>query len=375
MSVSKRELKNGILYRYQFTVRGKRISSRTIYETRAQAERAEAAHREKLMAQSPGGLSYLIEKRVESFQTYRRSPDYIKESERYFAKMLEAWGDVPVDSITKPQVHRLVMAEADRLSDKEKTFHKVNAMIRVMKAFFNYCIDIHDIQMKNPVKGIKLFPVSRNSKYIPSATDIQNMEKALNPEQLKLFRFVLETGCRITEALELTVLDVEKEYVIFRSRKSHHSDEVTRKVPRPDCLKDEDLPKTGYVFTAWTSIPRFLSDVQAKMYNANKSDESDDFDDAQPDRYPKKRNGLYIYRPNRWNWHNLRHRAATIWASQNMPIIEIMYRLGHNNLVTTLGYLQLLGFTKFDLSAPSMANYRKKNPVPNSSSSKKAMIK
>jgi integrase len=47
----------------------------------------------------------------------------------------------------------------------------------------------------------------------------------------------------------------------------------------------------------------------------------------------------------RWNWHCLRHRRASIWANDKMPLIEIMQRLGHSNLGTTQRYLQLLGFT------------------------------
>ena len=148
MSVFMRELKRGIMYRYQFSFREKKFTSPAIYGTRLQAEKAEGALREKLKTQITGGLSELIEKRVEDFHANRNSPDYIKESKRYFAKMLRTWGDVPVTSITVPRVHRFVRDEAVRLGENGKTCHKVNALIRVMKAFFNYCINVHGIQWK-----------------------------------------------------------------------------------------------------------------------------------------------------------------------------------------------------------------------------------
>jgi hypothetical protein len=48
----------------------------------------------------------------------------------------------------------------------------------------------------------------------------------------------------------------------------------------------------------------------------------------------------------KWSWHNLRHRRASIWATNGLTTFEIMSRLGHSNLSTTMIYLQLLGFTR-----------------------------
>ena len=67
----------------------------------------------------------------------------------------------------------------------------------------------------------------------------------------------------------------------------------------------------GKVFKDWESYPRFLEDLT-----------------------------------DNWNWHNLRHRRASIWANNGLTTFEIMVRLGHSNLSTTMKYLQLLGFTR-----------------------------
>lgn len=82
----------------------------------------------------------------------------------------------------------------------------------------------------------------------------------------------------------------------------------------PDCINGID--RCGDFFPEWKAYPRFLKE-KVKELDLNS-----------------------------WNWHNLRHRRASIWAHSGMAIFEIMIRLGHNNLSTTQKYLQLLGFTR-----------------------------
>ena len=73
---------------------------------------------------------------------------------------------------------------------------------------------------------------------------------------------------------------------------------------------------TGQIFGRWNNKPKFL------------------------ERYVKK------FGMKRWNWHNLRHRRASIWAKEERTLLEIMQLLGHSNLSTTQKYLQILGHIK-----------------------------
>jgi integrase len=47
------------------------------------------------------------------------------------------------------------------------------------------------------------------------------------------------------------------------------------------------------------------------------------------------------------HWHAFRHRKASIMAQNNVPLIEIMNFLGHDNIEVTQNYLRLLGYTKY----------------------------
>jgi integrase len=164
---------------------------------------------------------------------------------------------------------------------------------------------------------------TKDRKYIPSDWDMYNARSNLNRPQKKLFDFVDQTGCRIDEALRLRRKDVDEDYVTLWTREAKNSDLTPRLIPRPDCLKDKNLPpgEDDRVFSTWSRYPRFIDEA---IYGLQKDD------------------------PNvkKWSWHNLRHRRASLWAKGGMPTIEIMERLGHNNIETTMKYLQLLGFSR-----------------------------
>ena len=85
-------------------------------------------------------------------------------------------------------------------------------------------------------------------------------------------------------------------------------------LPKPECIND--LEGKGKIFN-YSRLPRFLERKISKLGQKT------------------------------WSWHCLRHRRASIWANNGMNLFEISHRLGHTNLKTTQGYLQLLGFTKF----------------------------
>jgi len=95
------------------------------------------------------------------------------------------------------------------------------------------------------------------------------------------------------------------------TRKARNSNLTPRRIPKPDCLKIID--GTGKVFH-YSTLPRFLERKIAKLNQKVCS------------------------------WHSLRHLRASMWANSGMPLIEIMHRLGHSNISTTQGYLQLLGY-------------------------------
>jgi integrase len=205
------------------------------------------------------------------------------------------------------------MAEAARLKKTNRGNYKVNSMLRSLKALFGYARKVHEIEHQ-PCRDIDFYPITISLKRIPSDKDIEAVKAKCNPEQKALIDFVDQTGCRIMEAIRFTYEDVDGDLIALWTRKSKNSNLTPRRIPKPDCLSGRGK---GRVFNEWDAYPRFLEDKIKEL--------------DQP----------------KWNWHNLRHRRASLWAKSGMPIFELMVRLGHSNLQTTQRYLQLLGFTRF----------------------------
>jgi integrase len=334
----------GWKWRFYGSYKGRKFTSPAIYDTDAEALVAREEKLKELAYQegAKSNLFHLARERVLDLQL-ERSMKYAKESEEYLEKAKAEWGDVPVQSITKAQAKRLLNKEARRLQKAGKQNYGANALLRCLKSFFQYAIDYHDIVMPNPMKGIPQFSIDKEDKFIPTGYDVWHIKEFyLTEKQRELVEFVEETGCRIGEALRFTVDDIDysRDQIILRTRKARHSDLTPRRIPKPKCLAMIDLPKSGKVFSTWSTYPTFLK-VAVKKAIAE-YDESMANDGEGIVFWDKKDLRLLP-----WCWHNLRHKAASEWADSGMPLIQIMNRLGHTNIGTTQIYLRALGFDEY----------------------------
>lgn len=306
-----RKLKIGVRWFYKFDFHGKTHRSKAIYHSKGEAKKAEAdwlADVDERM-RNPGSLPLfeLFHERLDYLET-KKSTDYYKENKRYFKMCLAEWGNIATDQVTKKMVSDFLLKESKRFKQEEKTNYKVNALLRSLKATFNYAIKTHDLDMKNPCAYVEFYSIDTKLKYIPTDKEMIELAARLTTNQKLLFDFVDQTGCRIMEAIRLKFSDISGDLVTLYTRKAKNSNLTPRRIPIPECLVG--LSGEGAVFKDWNGYPRFLE---------GKVD---------------------------WNWHNLRHRRASIWANSGMTTFEIMSRLGHANLQTTMRYLQLLGYSR-----------------------------
>lgn len=318
MGVYKRKLAKGIRWYYSGQYQGQKYFSKAMYLTKIECQKAE---REKLIElernidkpQNEMMLVDVMNARLDEIKA-NHSYHYYKENQRYYKMLLEQVGNISVTAVSKAQINTFLLEYSKNLRGRGRTNHGANAMLRSIKALFNYAIRIFDIDTRNPCVGIKLFPVDINLKYIPSEQEIALVRDALDNEECFLFDFVEQTGCRISEALRLRFEDIQEGLVTLWTRKAKNSNLTPRRIPIPECLTDGK--GIGQIFGRWNNKPKFL------------------------ERYVR-RLGL-----NRWNWHNLRHRRASLWAKEGRTLLEIMQLLGHSNLSTTQKYLQILGHIK-----------------------------
>jgi integrase len=306
-----RKVSIGSRWFYKFDYHGKTYRSQTIYLTKGDARKAEAERLSEVdeRMRNPDSLPLfeLFHGRLD-YLKIKKSAGYYEENKRYFKKCLAEWGNISADQVTKKMVSDLLLKESKRFMQQGMTNFKVNALLRSLKAAFNHAIKHHDLNMKNPCMYVEFFSIDTKLKHIPSDQEIDELRERLTTKQRLLFDFVDQSGCRIMEAIRLQYSDISGNLVTLYTRKAKNSNLTPRRIPIPECLAGHS--GEGAVFKDWKINPRFL-EGKAK-----------------------------------WSWHNLRHRRASIWASSGMTTFEIMTRLGHANIQTTMRYLQLLGFSR-----------------------------
>jgi integrase len=300
-------------------IRCKTFFSSAIYLTKNEARKAENAKYEKVSSQvrNPSekpilSLLEAINERLD-YVEIKKSKDYYKDNKRYYKILLEEVGDILFTEVKKSQIEDLLLKTSKKQKALGRDNYVINAMLNVYKALFNYIIDKHDLNIKNPCNKIAKFSIKKKLKYIPSDKDIKAVKAICDEGQIMLIDFVMDTACRISEAIRVTGKDILEDSVILYTKKSLNSNLVPRKLPKPDSIKNIILKPDERLFNRWSDCPRFLEDKVKELGQRN------------------------------WSWHNLRHRKASIWHNkEKRPLYEVMVLLGHSNLKTTQGYLQLI---------------------------------
>lgn len=319
MAQYSKRIKVGLRWYYKFDYQRTTYRSNAIYLSKSDAKKAESNRfkevAENISNSSPKPILSLLEvinERLDYVQV-KKSKDYYKDNKRYYSILLNTLGDIPINTISRKNINDLLFSIASEAKEAGRDNYAINYMLTLFKALFNYVIENHELEIRNPCLGIKPFSVKKKLKYIPSDDDINAIKKICDEKQNLLIDFVMDTAARISEALRFSGRDMLADSVVLYTRKSHNSDLVPRKLPKPDCIKNVILSPDEKLFSRWSDAPRFLEDKVKEL--GQKS----------------------------WSWHNLRHRKASIWHNkEKRPLYEVMVLLGHSNLKTTQGYLQLI---------------------------------
>lgn len=311
-----RKLSKKVRWYFKFDFDGKTYFSKAIYMSKSEAKKAETEKFSEVQESykypnKPQDISLLqaINERLDTIKV-KKSKKYYNESRYYLGIVLNCLGKKILNEISKAEINNLLLQIATGLKNNGQDNFKVNALLRVLKAMFNQTIINHDLYFKNPATGIKQFPIRKQLKYIPSDEDIKQVKLICNNRQNLLIDFVMVTGARIGECFNVKGSDIFPDYVVLYTRKSRDSNLVPRKIPLSlslPTLKPDEL-----LFPEWQEKPKFLS-RKVRFLN------------QQP-----------------WNWHNLRHRYASKLSKEGKPLFEIMMLLGHSQIKTTQGYLQLI---------------------------------
>ena len=196
MPIYQKALTKGIRFFYKFDLNGKIYRSNAIYLTKGEAKKAEAEeyqkadYRQRHPKQSQEiGIKQAIDERLD-YVKVRKSKSYYEDSRRYLSILYNQFNTL--SEVTKLDIEKILQEEVYRGE------YTVNAILRAFKAFFNFTIQNHDLDIKNPCQYIKPFAIEKRIKYIPTDDEINKVLQVCTLEQRKLIEFLRDTGARLS---------------------------------------------------------------------------------------------------------------------------------------------------------------------------------
>lgn len=191
--------------------------------------------------------------RIEDFLLYCTSRNLSPKTLKSYESTLKLFGDYltkilrvnDVEDVTKTHIRHYVKSLQERgkytcmeekgnnnplvRTDRGKpiSVNTINNYVRNIKVFFNWLSDEDEIE-KNPVEKIKLLKGSERFKPILSEQEINAILNSFDKTKFNDYRnyvmtlLFLDTGCRISECLEIKVEDVNliNQVVILRFTKN-----------------------------------------------------------------------------------------------------------------------------------------------------------
>jgi integrase len=335
MAVYKRGEK-GVFY-MNFTVDGKRVFKSTGKFTKKEAKHAEAMERQKLMEQAsltPQELSsrtLLSEAIDQVYQTRWKNNKDGEQSRTRALRLIALIGDMPVGTINEDAV-RLLTFELEATNVKSAT---VNRYLEVLKTILRYKRQEWDfIHLKKQPKGrIRVLTKVEEENSVKLLRDtVHSSRRHFYPQVSDLVEVLLDTGCRLSEMLNLKYDDVNYETNLISI-----------------WINKGDRPR---------SIP-MTSRVRTILMTRQKTDKTKPFNvtiDQADKAWAWVRKEMELEKDTQYVLHSLRHTCATRLVNRGVDLYVVKEWLGHSSIQVTERYAHLAP-SKLAHAATILENY------------------
>ena len=266
-------------------------------------------------------LSYIQAERRYSSLTVKA---YLRDLERYYEFMENAYGVNRVEEMSTPMVKSFLVA----LKEKGLSNRSINRMISTLKTFYKYCMR-EGLVEKNPMVGVKNLKLPKSLVKFVSEGDINKVsfenrdEYTIKRDEL-LFELLYQTGMRKAELIGLRDSDVD---VLGMRLKVLGKRDKERFIP----VSRELLSMIGHYQALRDG--RFDVRTDRLMLNDRGEEMSPYFVYDKVHRMLEGVTSLKQKSP-----HVLRHTFATHLLDEGANLVAIQKLLGHTDLATTQVY-------------------------------------
>ena len=248
-----------------------------------------------------------------------------------------------VDDITADDI-RYYMAV--RLQRDKVTKTTVGNEIRCVSSFFTWLQD-QEIITRNPMRKVDRLKERKTKKKAFTELEIERLRGACRDERERfIVEFLLSTGCRVTETVNVLISDINGEQILVRGK--GEKDRYVYLNARAQYALEQYLNQrtdcNPYLFPRGICVTKCDKEgvSPGKMHEWWKHKEMIDeghFDKSSLEAATRKlalRGGVEKANP-----HKFRRTCATMALRRGMPIEQVSKMLGHEALDTTKIYLDL----------------------------------
>lgn len=300
-------------------------TKRVAQQRRAQIESLLAMNKNpKLSVKHNSGVSLSELKKTDAeWCSSRKRPRTIKINGWCLDRLISWYGDKRVDEISRTTIEQYMNHLRDEINCNETT---VNLQLRTLKAIFQRAVEEHNYLSEHPFRKLKPFASGMKAdkpKFLSQDQVKILLESIDNPNFHRLVQFYLLTGCRRTEAIELTWNDIDEQSNVLYLGQFDSQTKLRRSFPLTDEINKllvevkEDSEDNELVFWRYSKYPPEIS--RRFQYIRNHVD------------------GL----PKELTTHLLRHTFASHLVMQGIDLTTIASLLGHSTAKITELYAHL----------------------------------
>lgn len=258
---------------------------------------------------------------ISSFLIYKKS----------FKHLTRILGNKRIDFIT---VNDVECFKSARLNEVKKT--TVNIELRTLKSMFNVLKKLGYLQI-NPFNNVKFFKIEEKEVLSFNDKEIAELLNAIKEPIFKnIVLFALNTGCRISEIINLQWNDVDFENMVINIRNKENF--------KTKSGKNRQIPLTNLLLELFNNIKQVQNNI-IPIYNAGgyvfisnlyKTKYSRHTITEKLKEYLRKLNF-----PEKFHFHCLRHTYITNLVKAGVNINYIKLLAGHGDLKTTERYVHI----------------------------------
>ena len=234
--------------------------------------------------------------------------------------LIKRWGNLPVSKVDKSSVITL----RDDLLKMGRSGETINHYFNTISKLFQMLNDEWDLEIPNPIKGIKRMPPSKGrSKRVNLELEsllLNGCDQLLLPLLSSIIQFALQTGMRRGELMGLTWANVEL------SNRKAYLHQTKNGEPR-------QVPLTRQAMAVLESLPKDCERVFPMGMSGLR------FQFERLKRHLKQDwNGCVANPFNDLSFHDFRHEALSRLSDAGLNVIELSHISGHKTLAMLKRY-------------------------------------